>query len=61
MPRVRLTEQMIQAARKPGELWDTDMRDLFLRVQARKKTRALPPPGDELASIAPIVARAASR
>jgi integrase len=38
MPRVRLTEQMIQAARKPGELWDTDVPGLFLRVQARKKT-----------------------
>jgi integrase len=29
---------MIQAARKPGELWDTDVPGLFLRVQARKKT-----------------------
>ncbi|HEV8578406.1 MAG TPA: tyrosine-type recombinase/integrase [Thermoanaerobaculia bacterium] len=38
MPRVRLTEQMIQAARKPGELWDTDVPGLFLRVQPRKKT-----------------------
>ena len=38
MPRVRLTEPMIQAARKPGELWDTDVPGLFLRVQARKKT-----------------------
>jgi hypothetical protein len=40
MPRLRLTEQMIQAARKPGELWDTDVPGLFLRVQARKKTWA---------------------
>jgi integrase len=38
MPRVRLTEPMIQAAKKPGELWDTDVPGLFLRVQARKKT-----------------------
>src|ERR1700694_4351579 len=38
MPRVRLTEQIIQAARKPGELWDADVPGLFLRVQARKKT-----------------------
>lgn len=38
MPRARLTEQMIQGARKPGELWDTDVPGLFLRVQTRKKT-----------------------
>jgi integrase len=38
MPRLRLTEQMIQAAKRPGELWDTDVPGLFLRVQARKKT-----------------------
>ncbi len=38
MPRVRLTEPMIQAARKPGELWDSDVPGLFLRVQPRRKT-----------------------
>jgi integrase len=38
MPRVRLTEPMIQGTRKPGELWDTDVPGLFLRVLARKKT-----------------------
>jgi integrase len=38
MPRVRLTEPMIQAAKRPGELWDTDVPGLFLRVQARRKT-----------------------
>jgi integrase len=38
MPRVRLTEPLIEAARKPGELWDTDVPGLFLRVQQQKKT-----------------------
>jgi integrase len=38
MPRVRITEPMIQASKRPGELWDTDVPGLFLRVQARKKT-----------------------
>jgi len=38
MPRVRLTEPMIQGTRKPGELWDTDVPGLFLRVQTRKKS-----------------------
>jgi integrase len=28
---------MVQAAKKPCELWDTDVPGLFLRVQARKK------------------------
>src|SRR5437867_13135764 len=37
MPRVRLTEPMVQAAKKPCELWDTDVPGLFLRGQARKK------------------------
>jgi hypothetical protein len=41
MPRVRLTEQMIQAAKRPGELWDADVPGLFLRVQPRKKTWGL--------------------
>jgi integrase len=41
MPRVRITEQMIQAAKKPGELWDTDVPGLFLRVQPRRKTWGL--------------------
>jgi integrase len=41
MPRVRLTEHMVQAAKKPGELWDADVPGLFLRVQARKKTWGL--------------------
>ena len=41
MPRVRLTEQMVLAAKKPGELWDVDVPGLFLRVQARKKTWGL--------------------
>ena len=41
MPRVRLTDQMVLAARKPGELWDTDVPGLFLRVQATKKTWGL--------------------
>jgi integrase len=41
MPRVRLTEQMIQAAKKPGELWDADIPGLFLRIQPRKKTWGL--------------------
>ena len=38
MPRVRLTEQMIQTAKKPGELWDADVPGLFLRIQPRRKT-----------------------
>jgi integrase len=38
MPRVRLTETMIQGTRKAGELWDTYVPGLFLRVQTRKKT-----------------------
>ena len=38
MARVRLTEPMIQAARRPAELWDTDLPGLFLRVQPRRKT-----------------------
>lgn len=38
MPRVRLTDPMVQAAKPAGELWDTDVPGLFLRVQARKKT-----------------------
>lgn len=38
MPRVRLTDQMVQAAKKPGELWDTDVPGLFLRIQSRRKT-----------------------
>jgi integrase len=41
MPRVRITEPMIQAAKKPGELWDADVPGLFLRVQARRKTWGL--------------------
>lgn len=41
MPRVRLTDQMVQAAKKPGELWDADVPGLFLRVQRRKKTWGL--------------------
>ena len=41
MPRVRLTEQMVQAAKRPGELWDADVPGLFLRVQLRKKTWGL--------------------
>jgi integrase len=41
MPRVRLTEPMIRAAMKPGELWDSDVPGLFLRVQPRRKTWGL--------------------
>src|SRR2546427_10391154 len=38
MPRLRLTEPMIQTAKKPGELWDADVPGLFLRIQPRRKT-----------------------
>jgi len=38
MPRLRLTDPIIQATKKPGELWDTDVPGLFLRVLARRKT-----------------------
>jgi hypothetical protein len=41
MPRVRLTDQIVQAAKEPGELWDTDVPGLFLRVQAKRKTWGL--------------------
>src|SRR5687767_11773104 len=41
MPRMRLTEQAVQAAKRLGELWDTDVPGLFLRVQPRKKTWGL--------------------
>ncbi len=41
MPRLRLTEQMIQAAKGTVELWDSDVPGLFLRVQPRKKTWGL--------------------